>query len=100
MTVMMETPTLLLVIVSPPPVICAVVVMVGGAVGEMLAVRVMVEVVPAGMGVVRVHDTTGPIVQVQPVPLAEVAVMPVGMVSVMVMVPVVGPLPMLLMVSS
>ena len=85
---------------SPAVATAAEFVIDAGALDEILACKVIVEVVPAAMAVLRVHVTVAPTVQVQFAPEAEVTVRPVGIISWTVIVPVVGPLPPFVMVMS
>ena len=70
------------------------------ALAAMFATSVITEFVEAARATLREHWTVAPVVQVQFAPVAEVTVRPVGMMSCIVIVPVVGPLPPLLTVMS
>src|SRR5213592_561622 len=84
----------LVVFVSLPPNTVAVLVTLGGALLATFTVRVNIELLPPMRGCVRVHAVSVPQVQF-PGGLMAVAVNPAGSVSVNVIVPLVGKVPLL-----
>ena len=99
-TIVVGSASLLLArLVSPPPETVAVLVTLAGALVATLTVSVSGgALAPAAIGSLRVHESVGTSVHVQPVPANAVAVRPVGSVSVTVIVPIVAAAPAFLTV--
>ena len=98
-TLIIDDPALFPVLASPPPLTFTVLVMEAGAFEAILACMVMAELEPAAKATARVQVIVELPEQVQLVPVADVTVNPVGIMSVTVMVPLVGPLPPLVTVN-
>ena len=99
-TLMIEVALLLPVFDSPVVAMVAVLVIEDGALAAIFATIVITEFVAAARATVREHWTVAPNTQVQFAPVADVTVKPVGMMSCIVIVPVVGPLPLLVTVIA
>jgi len=85
---------------APPPDAVALFNTVAAGPTTFTTSEIVGDVAPLAIGVVVVHVTTWPeALHVQPVPVAEANVKPVGSVSVSVRVPVVGDVPLLVTLS-